>query len=273
MFCSARKRRSIDHHSAANRYHGRKLAEDETISGQEQNWFHKAQLRETRFARLEFLRGVENDLGDGLAGIGVQVNARAIFQHASGRQHRERNIQAPSCMQQTRRCQRHAARKIFDVNASKVQGGALTGDRLIGGLPVDLHSAHAHAASRGEDFQFFFFLDGARDQRSGDDGAEAFHGENAIDGQAKERSRVFGGNFGGRLREFAFQIVKPGALERADRDHGRVFEKRSAQKVFEFHAHDVECFGVDGVGLGDHGNAAADREQPADIEVLDAFAA
>ena len=172
-------------------------------------------------------------------------------------------------MQQARRCQRHAARKIFHVNACKVQGSALSGDRLIGGLPVHLHSAHAHAASRGKDFQFFFFLDGSRDQRSSDDGAEAFHGEDAINRQTKERSRVFRGNFGGRLREFAFQIVKPSAFECADGNHGRAFQKRSAQKVFQFHAHDVECFGIDRVGLGDHRDATSNRQQPADIEVLD----
>ncbi len=98
-------------------------------------------------AWLEFLRAVEHDLGDGLAGIGVQVNAGAIFQQPRGRQHRERNIQALGRMQQAGRRQRHAAREIFDVHAREVQGGALSGDRLIGGLPVDLHAAHAHAAA------------------------------------------------------------------------------------------------------------------------------
>ena len=76
---------------------------------------------------------------------------------------------------------------------------------------VHLHSAHAQAASRGKDFEFFFFLDGAGNQRSGDHGAEAFHGEHAIDGQAEDRRRVFRGDFGGRRAQFAFEIVKPGA--------------------------------------------------------------
>ncbi len=48
-----------------------------------------------------------------------------------------------------------------------------------------------------------------------------------------------------------------------------MLEKRSAQKVFQLHADDVECFGVDRVGLGNYGDPAANRQQAADIEVFD----
>ena len=46
LFRSARQRGRVDHQTAADGYHRRKLAEDEAISGQEQNWFGKPQLRE-----------------------------------------------------------------------------------------------------------------------------------------------------------------------------------------------------------------------------------
>jgi hypothetical protein len=48
-----------------------------------------------------------------------------------------------------------------------------------------------------------------------------------------------------------------------------VLEKRSAQEVFQFHADNIESFGIDRIRLGDHRNAASNREQTADVEVFD----
>ena len=56
---------------------------------------------------------------------------------------------------------------------------------LLGRFSVYLHAAHSHPPPAGKDFEFVFFADGAGNQRAGHHRAKALHGENAIDGQAR----------------------------------------------------------------------------------------
>ena len=55
----------------------------------------------------------------------------------------------------------------------------------FGVVAVHLHVAYARAHACGQDFDVIAGLQLASDQRAGDDRAEAFHGEDAIDGKTR----------------------------------------------------------------------------------------
>jgi hypothetical protein len=73
---------------------------------------------------------------------------------------------------------------------------------------MHLHSTNSHALTCGKQFEFFFFADCAGNESAGYDRAEALHGEDAVDGQARERCGIFRCNFGGDLGERGFQVVE-----------------------------------------------------------------
>ena len=87
---------------------------------------------------------------------------------------------------------------------------------------MNLHSADSHSGASGKDFEFLFFADGPGNQSSGNDRAETFHGEDAVDGQAGQGRRVFHRNFRGDLGERGFQLVETCARQRTHRDYRRL---------------------------------------------------
>src|SRR6266849_6274068 len=135
---------------------------------------------------------------------------------------------------------------------------------------MNLHASNSNSLAGGKHFEFFFLADRPGDERAGHDRAEAFHGENAIDGKASQRGRVFRRNLGGYLGERGFQLVQTRARQRAHSDDRRFcsIQKRSAHKVFDFQPHHVERLRIHRVGFCEHGDAAADRKQAADIEMF-----
>ena len=62
----ARQRKCVKHHGAANRDDRRELAQDGAISGEKQEWFGGAELREGRSSRLEFRHATQSDFGNRL---------------------------------------------------------------------------------------------------------------------------------------------------------------------------------------------------------------
>ena len=60
----------------------------------------------------------------------------------------------------------------------------------------------------------------------------------------------------------------PGGGADGDDWRGCGIEKGTAQKLFHFEAHDFERVGIDQIGFGENGEAAADVEHAADVEVL-----
>ena len=173
-------------------------------------------------------------------------------------------------MKSVRGRERHAARQVFGGESCEIQRGALSCDGGFGGRAMNLHAANSHALAGGKYFEFFFFADRPGNERAGDDRAEAFHGEDAIDGKASQRRRVFRGNFGGDLGERGFQLVQACARQRTHSDYRRLrrIEKRSAHIIFHFQSHHFERLRIHRIGFCEHGDAAADGQQAADIEVF-----
>ena len=181
----------------------------------------------------------------------MQVHAGAIFERLGGRQKGKRNIGSLSRSEGIGRRQHHPARQILDRDPGEIQRRALTGKGLFGGLAVYLHAAHAHPLAAWKNFQLIFPADRTRNQRARDHRPEALHREHAIDGQPRERIRVFGGNLGSNFGQRLLQLGEARAGERAYHDDRRMggIEEGSSQEFFDFQADNVERFGIDSIRL------------------------
>ena len=84
------------------------------------------------------------------------------------------------------------------------------------------------------------------DQCSSNDCAKTFHGKHAVNRQTEERFGIPRWDFGGEADDFTFQFVETCTCERADGDDRRAadIEKRSAQEIFNLHAHNAERVGI-----------------------------
>ncbi len=196
---SYRRIARVEHASASNGDHRGILPEDEAVAGEQQNRTVKLQARESGLAGQKLLGFEQGHLRDGLGGEGVQMDARILPQRLGRRQQVKLHAQpgprdgtfpaaSASCRGPVRWFPR---RRRF----SAVRCPAMASFR---GRAVHLHSAHPQALARGMDFDLLLLADGPRDQRPGDHRSEAFHGEDAIDGQAKDRGGIFGRNLGGQ---------------------------------------------------------------------------
>ena len=89
-------------------------------------------------------------------------------------------------------------------------------------------------------------------------------------GSRASAAEFFAVNFGGDLGERGFQLIQTCAGQRAHGDYRRLrrIEKRSAHIIFHFQPHHFERLRIDSIGFGEHGDAALDRQQAADIEVF-----
>ena len=72
------------------------------------------------------------------------------------------------------------------------------------------------------------------------------------------------------LDDGRFEIFKPGTGQGARQQRSETWrlQKGAAQKLFYFQANDVESVWIDGVGLGQHGNAAVHPKQLQDVEMF-----
>ena len=200
----------------------------------------------------------------------MEVNTRAVLERLGVFEQRNLDFKLLRGLKDAGRGQRHAAGQLFHLHAGQVQRGALAGNGLVCGAAVDLHAAHARPLARRKDLDFFFLFYFAGDQRSGNHRAKAFHGKNAVNGQAEKRFGIARRNVRGQPDDFSLEFIQARAFKRAHGDNWRAagIEKRSAHEIFNLHAHDAERVFVHHVGLGNHDDAARDGEQPADFEML-----
>src|SRR5437588_6958547 len=200
------------------------------------------------------------------------MDSRVIAQGPRAGEQRERDVYLVRWPKQSRLGQHHAASQIAggDIVAGKIQGGALTGDGFIGGGAVNLHAAHPGTGALRKDLDLVIFAHPAGDERAGYYGAKSLHAEDAINGQAKVSRRVLGRDLADHAGQFSLQLFESGASLGVNGNNWRPprIEERPAQKIAGLRAHHRERFGVNQVALGEHGKAAADGEQPADIKVL-----
>ena len=199
---------------------------------------------------------------------GVEMDRRAVLERARGGEQVEAAIEMSDGVEASGFGEHVAARDLRGLDIGQVDGGALAGDGVVGLPAVDLDTAHAQAPSGGIEFDFLLLLHGAGDERAGDDGAEAFDREDAVDGEPEVAARVFFGDGRGNAGEGGAEVVEPGAGGGTDRDDGRVFEEGAGDEFFGFEADEPEEVLIDEVGLGERDDAARNAEEAADVEVL-----
>ena len=166
--------------------------------------------------------------------------------------------------------QHHSARKLFGGHAGKIQRSALAGHGLLGLASVYLHAPHPHPFFRRKNFQLFFFANCAGNKRARDYRPESFHREHAVNGQPRQRCRIFGRNFGCDFHQRLLQFLQSRASERTHWNNRRIcrVKKRAPQKILDFQSHHFERIAIHHVRLGEYRDAAANREQAADVKVL-----
>ena len=103
-----------------------------------------------------------------------------------------------------RRGESHAAFECGVLDAGEIYGGALACGGARGGFSAGLHAADAENLARREKFDLIVGADAAGDESAGDDGAEAFDGEGAIDGKTEWARCVFADGLCCGGVEFAF---------------------------------------------------------------------
>ncbi len=134
---------------------------------------------------------------------------------------------------------------------------------------VHLDVPGAAAVAAGQDFDLAFDRELARVCRPGDDRAEAFHREDAVDRQPEHaRGRIAVVDFGHRREERAPQLVEPRVRHAADRENRLPFEETAGDELLDLEAHELDDVGVNEVALRDGHDAGADAEELADREVL-----
>src|SRR5260370_5061218 len=135
---------------------------------------------------------------------------------------------------------------------------------------MNLHSAYARSLVRGEDLDFFFLPYLPGNQRAGHNRTEAFHNEDAVDGQPEQRLTIARRDIRSEPRDLVLQSIEPRAFESTHGNDRRAagVEERSAHKILDLQPNHIQRIFVDQVSLGDHGDPARDGEQPANLEVL-----
>ena len=177
-----------------------------------------------------------------------------------------------------RRCMDHrrddpiAAMNMVDIRARQIQRAAFAGFRVRRGVAVFLDAAHTHFDAARREHQFVAGSDCAVEDRAGDDGTAASHGENAVDCIAKIAPRVLAAAMFPRSsgQDFA-QLVDAVAADCRHRQHFDPGERRGREQCAHLGGHFIDALRWHAVGLGDDGDAAFDRQEVDDIEMLDSL--
>ena len=109
-----RNRRCVQHNSAANRHHRRKLPDDKAVSRQKQRRFRQLQPRKRLLALRDLLRPLQHNFRHSLHRVRVKMHPRAVFQRTRRRrQQAQPHVSPPCCLERRRRRQGHASRQVF----------------------------------------------------------------------------------------------------------------------------------------------------------------
>ena len=198
----------------------------------------------------------------------MEPHARAVLQRLRARKHLEDRVGEPRLLEGAGRDERLPARNLLDLDAGQVDGGALSGHRFMPLLAVHLDPAHLHETVARRDGEFRVGCDAPRHQRPCHDGAEAFHGEHAID---RQPGRPFDGaavRVPADVGQRRTDRVQPFACPRGHRNHRGAVQERSGDQLADVHARELQRVGVDEVGFGQRDEACRHAQQAADVEVL-----
>ena len=215
----------VDHDTASDCDDRRELPEDKTVTGQQQDFVLESQLRESRFSRCYrgFLK--QHDFRDRFSRALMEVNARPIFERSRRRQKTDPRVQPRGRLENAGDAQHHSSLDFAVFDSGQVHRGALAGDCVLDGVSARMKPANADAAAHWVNFNFIFDFHRARNERAGDDCAEALHGERAVNWQAKVPRSLFRGRFARGAQEFTFERIQSCARFRADGHDGRAFQE------------------------------------------------
>ncbi len=162
-----------------------------------------------------------------------------------------------------------AAAELVAVDAGEVDGGAGAGECLGGLLAVGLEAADAGGGATGDCFEGVTDVEAAVEEGAGDDGAEAGHGEDAVDAEAGAADVAGGGGGVEGGVEGGAEVIEAGVRDGGDSNDGGAGEAGGGEQEADFFFDEVEPVGVvDEVGLGEGDDAVADVEEVEDLEVL-----
>ena len=147
-----------------------------------------------------------------------------------------------------------------------VEGGAHAGQGGLHGGVVVLDGADVGGFLAGLETEIIADLEAAAGEGAGDDGADAFDLEGAIDGEDRFAEVGGRGGVGEEAGEFGADLVEALALRCADGDDGGAFEGGALQAFADELG--GECDILDEVGLGEGDDGAGDAEVGKDVEVF-----
>src|SRR5713101_1225980 len=258
----------IEHHTAANRGHRRKLPHDEPVAGQDQHFLLQAQLRQRALPRRQFTAVVQIHLGNGLAGSAVKMNAAALLHLWRGLQQLQPPIDPARGSKFARRSQRHAAPQRGVLYAREIYRGSLPGDRAFRGLAARLHAAHAQPPASREQLDLIAGCNASGNQRAGDHRTESFDRKGAVDRQPEVLRAVLSRDLLRNGRQRLPQLQQPRLRPNAHQNNRSIFQKRSAQVLFDLQPHQPGGVRVHEVAFRQRHYAALHAEQPAYLKVL-----
>ena len=141
-------------------------------------------------ARRKLVRPEDGDPADGLLRGVVKPDARTGLEPARRLLEQvELRIERSGRRKEAGAHDGVAARELVFLDSLEIHGRALARDRALGRLVMGLDAADLCFDPLGQDLDFLIRADRARKQGAGDDRAEAFHGEDAVDGQAQDAVR------------------------------------------------------------------------------------
>src|SRR5262249_41440257 len=101
------------------------------------------QLGQRRSAWLELAAFMQDDLGNRLRRENVQVDSGAVLERLSVLEQGYLHFNLLGPFEGSRRGQRHAAGKLFQLHSRQIEGRALAGAGLLGRRTMHLHAAHS----------------------------------------------------------------------------------------------------------------------------------
>ena len=263
------RRRDVQHGAAADGDDGRVRADDVAIAGQRADARLESEAAVGDAARLDHLRAHEQHPRHHF--LGAHVKAHPIARLERPRrvgEELERSIDEERGEERSGRRQDVTPLERRALHALEVDRGALTRLRRLDGPAMHLEPADLGLKAAGEDFRPVVHAETSRHEGARDHGAEALHGEDAVDGQPRRLIGAPLGNAGRELGERPPQLGQP--LPRLDGDghDGAAREEGVREESRDVVLDQLDPVGLDEIRLGEGDHARLDAQELTDGEVL-----
>ena len=177
------RRHRIEHNAPTNCHHRRVAPNDEPVA-------RGSRIRRFK-AQLHIALGTPDAIGLEHGGSAEDFGSAVVETQALQVLDLETVKNLQPCIDHVGRLQRarlgkhHSSSQLLDLDALKVQRRSLSGDCTVLVDTVHLNASNCDRTPRRQCFDLIADCHAARNQRSGDDGSEARHGEDPVDRQAQ----------------------------------------------------------------------------------------